>query len=165
VDVTLAESDLILKESSPDGRTLIFNPVGPFTNDIKLELMYFPLDASVATLAWSMVLWEENPVYYTLIDAEEGEMLWLKNVVDDQTQPATYVIYDADSPAPLSPTTALPGSGVQGAPIPRTPLTLISELPAFDNLGWLTDGVNTTTGNNVDGGCDLVSPGGIDAGG
>jgi extracellular elastinolytic metalloproteinase len=163
VGVTLAESELSVKETSPDGRTVVFHPAGPFTRDIKLELMYFPLDAGAATLSWSMILFGDNPAYYTLVDAEEeGEVLWRKNLLNDQTQPATYVVYDSDSPAPLSPTTALPGSGVQGTAVTRSIFTLISELPAFDNLGWLTDGVNTTTGNNVDAGLDLVAPDAID---
>jgi subtilisin-like proprotein convertase family protein len=163
VDLTLTESELTIKESSPDGRTVVFHPAGPITDEIRVELQYFPLDAGLATLAWSMVLWQENsPTYYTLVDAEENDVvLWRKNIRDDQTQPATYVVYDADSPAPLSPTTALPGSGIQGAAIPRTSFTLISE-GEFNNLGWLPDGVNTTTGNNVDAGMDLVSPNGID---
>ncbi|HEY8460468.1 MAG TPA: hypothetical protein VIM99_08815, partial [Blastocatellia bacterium] len=113
LDVPLAESDLAVKESSPDGRTITFYPAGPFTDDIKLELMYFPLDAGAATLAWAMTLWQQEPAYYTLVDAEEGEVLWRKNIVNAQTQPATYSVYNDDSPAPLSPTTALPGSGVQ----------------------------------------------------
>jgi subtilisin-like proprotein convertase family protein len=162
VDATLAESELVVKESSLDGRTVVFQPAGPFTDDIRLELQYFPLDAGLATLAWSMVLWQDSPVYYTLVDAETGDLLWRKNIAKYQTQPATYVVYDSDSPAPLSPTTALPGSGIQGAAVPRTSFTLISELPAFDNLGWMADGVNRTVGNNVIAGLDLVAPNGID---
>jgi len=84
-----------------------------------------------------------------------GDLLWRKNIVNEQTQTVTYSVYNDDSPAPLSPSNAFPGSGIQGAAIPRTLLTLISELPAFDNLGWITDGVNTTTGNNVDAGLDI----------
>ncbi len=164
VGLTLTEDQLAVKESSPDGRTVVFHPTGGLTGDVAVELQYFPLDAGLATLAWSMVLWQETPAYYTLVDAEQGELLWRKNITSDQTQPATYVIYDGRSPAPLSPTTALPGSGTQGAAIPRTSLTLISE-GEFNNLGWLTDGANTTTGNNVDSGMDLVAPDGIDADG
>lgn len=168
IDVTLTEAELTVKEASPDGRTIVFNPVAQFSGDIKVELMYFPLDAGLSTLAWSMILFGDapaDPSYYTLVDAEEVEVLWRKNIVNDQTQPATYVVYSSDSPAPLSPTNAFPGSGIQGPAVPRTAFTLISELPGFDNLGWLTDTINTTTGNNVDAGLDLVAPNGIDVGG
>jgi subtilisin-like proprotein convertase family protein len=163
IGVTIDPASLIVKESSSDGTKVIFEP-GPFAEAIKVELVYFPLKAGVANLSWSMVLWQDNPAYYTIVDAEGGELMWRKNITNDQTQTATFVVYDGDSPAPLSPTTALPGSGTQGAAIARTSFTFISELPAFDNLGWITDGGNTTTGNNVDAGLDLVSPNGIDAG-
>src|SRR5262245_29705334 len=165
VGVNLPESDLAVKDSSPNGRTMVFHPAGPFTQDIEPELIYFPLNEGLATLAWSMVLWQGNPAHYTLIDAETGDLLWLKNITSYQNQTATYSVYNDDSPAPLSPTTALPGSGIQGEAIPRTLLTLISELPQFDNLGWITDGVNTTTGNNVDAGLDIDGIDGIDAAG
>src|SRR5262249_32470321 len=99
--------------------------------------------------------------YYTLVDAEEREVLWRKNIVNTQTQAATYSVYNDDSPAPLSPSNALPGSGIQGAAIARSVISLISELPAFDNLGWITDGINTTTGNNVCAGLDIDGINGI----
>jgi subtilisin-like proprotein convertase family protein len=165
LDLKLSESDLAVKEPSPDGRTIVFQPAGPFTDEIRLELMYFPLDAGIATLAWSMVLWQQDSAYYTLVDAETGDQLFRKNISDSQTQTATYSVYNDDSPAPLSPSNALPGSGIQGAPIQRALLTIISELPAFDNLGWITDGVNTTTGNNVDAGVDIDGINGIDPSG
>src|SRR5262249_35717117 len=150
-------------EASTDGTTVIFNPAGSFTDDIKVELIFFPLDAGLATPAWSTVLWQENAAPYILVDAYTPEfgVLWRSNITADQTQTATYSVYNDDSPAPLSPSNAFPGSGIQGAAIPRTLFTLISELPAFDNLGWITDGVNTTTGNNVDAGLDIVAPNGI----
>ena len=88
-----------------------------------------------------------------------------KNIVDDQSQPVTYRVYDADSPAPLSPSTALPGTNTQAPGIGRTLFSLVSEGPSFNDLGWITDGGNTTTGNNVDAGLDIVSPDGIDAAG
>jgi hypothetical protein len=113
-----------------------------------------------------MVLWQDTPAYYVIVDAEEGgDLLWRKNITNDQTQTATYSVYNDDSPAPLSPSNALPGSGIQGPAISRTLFTLISEGPAFDDLGWIPDGVNTTTGNNVDAGLDIVAPNGIDPAG
>lgn len=163
VGVTLNPSELILKESSPDGTSFVFER-GPFDDEIKVELTYFPLDSGVVTASWSMTLWQEIPAYYTLIDAEDGELLWQKNITDQQTQSATYSAYEGDSPAPLSPSNALPGQNIQGTQVPRTNITLVSE-GAFNNLGWLTDGATTTTGNNVDAGLDIASPNGIDAGG
>ena len=150
------------KDASSDGTWYLFEP-GPFTDDIKVTLEYFPLDSGIVTLAWSMILWQENAAYYTYVSAEGGELLWRKNIANEQVQPATYVVYDADSPAPLTPSNATPGSAIQGAIIPRTSFTVVSE-NAFNNLGWMDDGTSITTGNNVDAGLDLVSPDAIDAG-
>lgn len=164
IGVEINPADLVVKEIADDGNTVVFEG-GPFAEDIKAELVYFPLESGEATLSWSMTLWQDIPAYYTLVDAQSGDLLWRKNITNDQTQSATYSFYDADSPAPLSPFVGLPGSNIQAPAIPRTTSTLISELPAFDNLGWITDGGTTTTGNNVDAGLDIVSPNGIDAGG
>ncbi|HEX2062215.1 MAG TPA: M36 family metallopeptidase [Thermoanaerobaculia bacterium] len=157
VGVTIAP---VLKDT--DGTTYLFEP-GPFTDDIKVQLEYFPLDSGIVTLAWSMILWQEDAAFYTYISAEGGELLWRKNIANEQVQPATYGVYDGDSPAPLSPSNATPGSGIQGAAIPRTLLTRVHEHPSNNN-GWMTDGTSITTGNNVDAGMDLLSPNGIDAG-
>ena len=165
IGISIDPNGLVLKEASADGTSFVFER-GPFSNEIEVSLVYFALKGGVVNLAWSMVLWLDSPpAYYTLVDASEGELLWRKNITNDQSQTATYVVYNDDSPAPLSPTNATPGSGIQGAPIARTSFTLVSELPAFDNLGWITDGGNTTTGNNVDAGLDLVAPNGIDPAG
>lgn len=163
IGVAVDASELAVIESSADGSSYTFAP-GPFADKIKVDQVYFSLKGGVTLLAWSMILWQDNPAYYTLVEAEEGELLWRKNITNDQTQSATYSVYDNDSPGPLSPTNATPGSGIQGAGIGRTLFTLISEGPAFNNLGWITDGGTTTTGNNVDAGLDLVTPNGIDPG-
>ncbi len=161
IGVTVDPNSLVLKSASFDGRHFTFEP-GPFAEEIKVEAVYFPLETGLANLAWSMVLWQHKPAYYTVVDAEQGELFYRKNITADQSQSATYSIYNNDSPAPLSPTNATPGSGIQGAGIGRTTFTVVSELPAFDNLGWITDGGNTTTGNNVDAGLDFLEPDGID---
>lgn len=137
--------------------------VSSMTRDINPQLEYFPLDSGIVTLAWSMILWQHDAAFYTYVSAEDGELLWRKNIAYQQTAPATYVVYNGDSPAPLSPSNATPGSGIQGSLIPRTSFTIISE-NAFDNLGWMTDGTSITTGNNVDAGLDLTAPDGIDDG-
>jgi len=163
VGVELDPAGLSLKESSPDGASFVFER-GPFDEDIKVELTYFPVEAGVVVPAWSMTLWQETPAYYTLVDASEGDVVWQKNITDEQTQGATYNVYEGDSPAPLSPSHALPGQNVQGAAVARTSVTTVHEHPS-NNLGWLTNGATTTTGNNVDAGLDIASPNGIDPGG
>lgn len=163
IGVSINPADLVVKEASGDGTWYVFEH-GPFVEDIKVEETYFPLDSGAVTLSWSMILWQDVPAYYTLVDAQGGDLLWRKNITSDQTQSATYSIYNDDSPAPFSPFVGFPGSSIQGAGISRTTITNISELPAFDNLGWITDGGNTTTGNNVDAGLDVVAPNGIDPG-
>lgn len=163
IDVQINPADLVVKETSPDGASVVFER-GPFADDIKAELVYFPLESGAVTLSWSMTLWQDVPAYYTLVDAQGGDLLWRKNITDEQMQSATYSVYNNDSPAPLTPSDAAPGANVQGTAIPRTSFSLISEHPS-NNLGWLTDGVTTTTGNNVDAGLDIALPNGIDAAG
>src|SRR5262249_26893499 len=105
------------------------------------KLQYFPLRAGVAVLAWSFILQQGDYEYYILVDAVAGKLLFRKNITNDQSQSATYSVYSNDSPSPLSPSNATPGSGIQGSGVVRTTFTLISELLAFDNLGWIPDGV------------------------
>ncbi len=74
------------------------------------------------------------------------------------------MVYNADSPAPLSPSTAVPGANVQAPYITRSTITLVGNEPpnTFNNLGWMTDGTNGvnghTDGNNVEAGMDLAAP-------
>ena len=163
IGVTVDPESLVVSEESADGTSVVFE-AGPFAQPTKAQLIYFPLGPGDVTLAWSLALWQDVPAYYTIVDAQGSEeVLWRKNVTEEQTQPATYSFYNDDSPAPLSPSNSVPGAPVQGAAIGRTLITLISE-HVSNNTGWIPDGANTTTGNNVDAGLDLVAPNGIDPG-
>ena len=136
------------------------------THDIaRAWLVYFPLMPGVARLAWATEVMSEPDAFLILVDAEDGTLLYRKNLTEYQTQAATYSVYNDDSPAPMSPTTALPGSGLQAPMILRTLFTLIGNegVNAFNNLGWMTDGLNETAGNNVQAGLDLAPPEGIEA--
>lgn len=163
---TLNVSDLAKTMSILPGnaRTLA---KGPFTQPIRTDLVYFPLEPGTARLAFWMILWDEPDAYYVVVDAQDGTLLWRKDITDHQAQTATYGVYLDDDPGPLSPSNALPGSGIQGAGIGRSTVTLIGNEPpnTFNNLGWITDGNNTTSGNNVDCGLDISSPNGIDTNG
>ncbi|HJR07485.1 MAG TPA: M36 family metallopeptidase [Pyrinomonadaceae bacterium] len=166
----LDPSSLRVNTVERDGQATTLSS-GAFARDIKIELRYFPLEPGVAKLAYSLTLWERVNAYHILVGADDGRLLWRKNITSTQNQPVAYSVYDNDSPAPLSPTNALPGTNTQAPFISRTTFNLVSELPAFDNLGWITDGAGstptpaTTTGNNVDAGLDRDGTDGIDPAG
>ncbi len=136
------------------------------------EKMYFPTEPGVAVPSWRVLIWQPVNAFYVIVDTE-GRMLWRKNITEDQTQAATYQVYDnpnafmkaADSPAPLSPGPIDPTLGTQGALATRTNVTLIgNELPnTFNNNGWITDGANITDGNAVEAGIDRDGTNGVDA--
>jgi hypothetical protein len=141
---------------------------GPMADDAHAWLLYFPIAPGVARLAWATEIWGDADAYLILLDADDGTLLFRKNLTEYQTQSATYVIYQNDSPAPWSPTTAVPGSNAQAPFIARTLLTLIgNEAPnGFNNLGWMTDNTNGangwTDGNNVQAGIDRDGTNGVD---
>ena len=137
------------------------------------EKMYFPTEPGVAVPAWRVLIYQPVDVYYVIVSAEDGRMLWRKNTTEDQSQSATYQVYNntnaymkgADSPAPLSPGPVDPTTGTQGALISRTNVTLIgNEAPnTFNNNGWITDGANSTDGNALEAGIDRDGTDGVDA--
>ena len=136
------------------------------------EKMYFPTEPGVAVPAWRVLIWQPVNAYYVIVDAETHAMLWRKNIVEDQTQPATYQVYanpnaminSADSPAPLTPGPTSP-NGMQAPVISRSTVSRIgNESPyEFNNLGWITDGTNVTDGNNLQAGIDRDGVNGVDA--
>jgi len=158
-----ADSISVISQSS-DGRAVTVSR-GPFDEDTKVRMIYFPLVPGQMILAYSMTLWQPDHAYMVIVDANTGQLLWRKNITQDQTQSVTYNIYNNDSPTPSSPTAcAIPSPCALPPGITRTDVTLISENPAFDNTGWIPDGAGNavTTGNNVDAGLDRVAPNGID---
>ena len=141
------------------------------------EKMYFPTEPGVARTAWRVLVWEPVNAYYVIVDAQTGAILWRKNLAEDQTQAATYNVYTnplsminiAESPAPITPGPTSPSTGVQGTQISRNNVTLIGNEGdlSFNNLGWMTDGVNGgngwTDGNAVQAGLDIDGTNGVDA--
>jgi len=137
------------------------------------EKMYFPTEPGIAVPAWRVLIWQPVNAYYVIVDAENGRMLWRKNIGEDQTQSATYQVYNnsnsfvgaADNPAPLSPGPTGPVITTQGALATRSNVTLIgNEAPnTFNNNGWITDGANITDGNALEAGIDRDGTNGVDA--
>src|SRR4029079_13110755 len=81
------------------------------------EKMYFPTEPGVAVPAWRVLIWQPADAYYVVVDAQDGTILWRKNITSDQTQAATYNVYAAtnnlakslDSPSPGNPSPVFPG--------------------------------------------------------
>ena len=135
------------------------------------EKMYFPTEPGVAVPAWLVLIWEPVNAYYVVVDAASGELLWRKNITDDQTQSAIYSVYTnpnaminvAENPFPFTPGPSLL-SGVQGAAISKTLVTRVgNEAPyTFNNNGWITDGGTKTDGNAIQAGLDRDGTDGVD---
>jgi hypothetical protein len=136
------------------------------------ERIYFAVEPGVVRAAWRILVHKDVAAYYVIVDGESGVVLWRKNLVNDQTQSATYNVYRnttsmieaPDSPAPISPGPISPALGTQGVQIPRVNVSMIGNESwrSFNNLGWITDGTNGTDGhtdgNAVQAGLDLVAP-------
>ena len=142
---------------------------GTMSDDAKAWLVYFPLSGGAVRLAWATEIWGDPDAFLILLDAQDGTILFRKNLTSYQTQAASYNVFTGNSPAPMSPSTVLPGSGTQAPYVARTLLTLTGmESPnTFNNLGWITDGANSgngwTDGNNVQAGIDRDGIDGVDA--
>ena len=131
--------------------------------EVTSTLVYFPLLPGTVIPAWQQVTFTDSAAYTTIVDAATGTLLWRKNIQSHaSTQNARFSVYvQADgvtpsSPAPHAPTTQAPGAGTQYPAIGRTIVSMfaVQNLTASPN-GWVTDGLTTTTGNNVDAYLDL----------
>ncbi len=169
INYDLPEAELTINEAESKDTIAVFGKGDWATT---AEKMYFPTEPGVAVPAWRVLIWQPADAYYVIVDAATGTLLWRKNIMADQTQPATYNIYAnpnaminvADNPAPMTPGPVSPSTGSQGAIINRTSVTLVgNESPyTFNNNGWITNGNNSTDGNAVEAGLDRVSPNGVD---
>src|SRR6185503_18918591 len=100
------DNTLVQKAAEANGRRVTFDR-GSMADDAKAWLVYFPLAPGVARLAWVAEIWGDPDVFMVVVDAQDGTVLFRKNLTNYQTQSATYTIYNDDSPAPLSPSTVL----------------------------------------------------------
>ena len=135
------------------------------------QLVYFPLAPGVLVPAWMQVTFTRGPGdWTTLVDATTGTVLWRKNIRNyASTQEARFSVYvqadgstPADSPAPQSPTNATPGQ--QFPEIARTTVNMLTVQTAASPNGWISDGGDTTTGDNVDAYLDTDDDDAPDAG-
>jgi subtilisin-like proprotein convertase family protein len=181
LNVPLDLTKMELVKSEEDGLRAEIN-----ANDEKIEgpvtskLVYFAAAPGVLIPAWSQIVFGASEDWYVLVDARDGAMLWRKNMrAHVSTHDARFRVYvqadgttPADSPAPQSPSGALPGGNTQFPGIAPTIVSMFTaqNLTASPN-GWINDcpgGICTATetqtiGNNVHAYMDRV--GGAGAGG
>ncbi len=164
IENDLAQTPLSKNETASTDLKSVFGENGSAAT---AEKMYFPTEPGVAVAAWRVLISGPNNAFYVIVDAKNGTMLWRKNLTEDQSESATYNVYAnpnaminaVSNPFPLKPGPLSP-DGSQGTSIPRTLITRTgNEFPyTFNNLGWITDGGNTTDGNNVQAGLDREIP-------
>ena len=155
---------------------------GQFADATTAEKIYFPVEIGAARAAWRVLLWTKDAAFYVVVDAQDGTLLWRKNITEQQTRTATFGIYGnptsmmktADSPAPSTPGCTNPANCPPPPIVERQVFTLIGNEPpyTFNNLGWIPDNGlpvrtppddNATDGNAVEAGIDRDATQGVDA--
>jgi hypothetical protein len=98
-----------LVQKFTDGERITFDR-GAMAADAKARLVYFPLAAGVARLAWVAEIWGNPDVFLIVLDAEEGAILFRKNLTDRELQEPER---GAVAPAPMPPQNDATGSWVR----------------------------------------------------
>ena len=179
IGAQVSASDLLGQNSTSSNQVEFSAAV--FSDKIVADKFYFPIGNGLVRPAWRILLVTDVSAYYVVVDAADGTLLWRRNLIENQTAPATYNVYgnttsllkSADSPSPFTPGCLAPTGCAQPTAIPRTSFTLVgNEAPyTFNNLGWIPDtglpvrtpaNPNITDGNNVEAGIDRMNPNGVD---
>ena len=131
-------------------------------SDTNAGLAWLPMSADELRLAWDVTVMntKRSEMYRVLVDAKTRAVL-LRRCLTNSITPATYRVYadptskkPLDSPAPMSPGLATPGSA-QGMAATRSAVTLDALDTTASPNGWINDGNTQTVGNNVDAHLDL----------
>jgi hypothetical protein len=118
--------------------------------DTQVSQVWLPVGRSSLRLSWEVVLTsrKRGEMFQLVVDAETGEIL-VRHGLTEYYSNATYRVYTSDSPSPYSPGCATPCT--TQPPLVARDLVTLSALSSNDSpAGWMSDGQNTTIGNNVD---------------
>ena len=123
--------------------------------DATAHFTWLPMDKGSARLCWEVVLTgrKTGEMFRLLVDAETG-VPHLRHCLTNYISEATYRVFTGDSPTPMRPSLATPGTA-QPAEDTRALVTLSALNFTASPNGWINDGVNETRGNNVDAHLDL----------
>ncbi len=123
-----------------------------FERPVTVRRLYFPLSRLELRAAYHVNLAGLGGLsnYRLIIDAATGQTLWRWNAILHYggTEDATFRVFTDDNPNPMSPGLITVGNTFP-APAMRQLVTVTgASVAGASPLGWIDDGVNTTTGNN-----------------
>ncbi len=155
LELTLAAGDLVpLARPTGKDRRQKFH-AALLAGEADAKLIWLPMNGSSLRLCWDLFVTPKSrgETFRLLIDAENGT-LHLRRCLTESISDASYRVHTGDSPSPFSPGHA--------TPLPAQPPLVARELVTFGALdiiaspdGWIPDGTNETSGNNVDAHTDL----------
>jgi large repetitive protein len=145
--MTLADSEVTAaKGSAVEGSYQVYQT----PEQAYVRQVWLPLHRASLRLGWETIVTQHDTKerFRMVVDSQTGEV-WTRDSLTQYISDATYNVYDSDSPSPFTPGLQTPGTT-------QPPLTsrVLIVTPALDTnaspAGWIPDGGNTTTGNNVD---------------
>ncbi|MCB1276553.1 M36 family metallopeptidase [Prosthecobacter sp.] len=118
--------------------------------DADAKLTWLPMDENSMRLTWDVTLTSRSraEMYRVLVDADNGDVL-VRQSLTAYISDATYRVFTAESPTPMSPGHEKPSS-LQPLPVSRVLVTLPALNTTASPNGWINDGDNMTSGNNSD---------------
>lgn len=137
-----------LSQGNDPERTGTFQAPG-LAETIQTRLVWLPVDRRRLVLCWEVILHHQSrgESFRLLIHAGSGEIM-IREGLTQYLSEASYQVYLADSPTPLSPGHSTP-TNTQPPQVSR----LLVTTSALDSIaspnGWIDDGGNETVGNNV----------------
>ncbi|MDB6109789.1 MAG: Peptidase fungalysin, partial [Pedosphaera sp.] len=122
----------------------------PLKGEADAHLVWLPMSRFSLRLCWEVVLMSRarGEMFQILIDARTGAAL-LRHGLTENLSDASYRVFVSDSPRPMSPGYGTPVT-TQPAQIPRVLIVTNAFNTNASPNGWINDGDNETTGNNVD---------------
>ena len=150
IGVTLAPDEITPGgASSGSERHQTFRAPG-VKGGVDAHLAWLPISRNSLRLCWEIILTgsARREMFQVLVDARSGAV-WLRQSLTSDLSAASYRVYTSESPQPLSPGYSSPTTNQP----PQVQRVLVDTSAADTNAspnGWINDGDNTTTGNNVD---------------